>query len=202
MGTNVDVPPQAGTPRMPPIDAAWNIGVWCRYTKWSARPHAIATWYMFSISARCSSSTPLGSPVVPPVYMSTTGSSSSGSSGTTGLPAVMRSSCVRSWGTSPAPMSTTFSRPVSFRTPSMSGAKKASTKHTFVSESSRMKASSLGARRRLSGFTTPAPRKPACQSSRYSWPLSAMTATRSPRPTPSSERRPSPSWSTRSTCSP
>jgi hypothetical protein len=33
IGTNVDEPPQAGIPRIPPIDAAWNIGVWCRYTK-------------------------------------------------------------------------------------------------------------------------------------------------------------------------
>ena len=41
-------------------------------------------WYTFSISARCSSSTPFGRPVVPPVYISTTGSSSSGSSGVDG----------------------------------------------------------------------------------------------------------------------
>ena len=40
IGTNVDVPPLAGMPRMPPIDAAWNIGVWCRYTKSSSRPPA------------------------------------------------------------------------------------------------------------------------------------------------------------------
>ncbi len=58
-----------GSPRIPPIDAAWNIGVWCRYTKFSSSPQRSATWYRFSISARWSSSTPFGSPVVPPVYM-------------------------------------------------------------------------------------------------------------------------------------
>ena len=29
-GMKVVVPPMPGVPRMPPIDAAWNIGVWCR----------------------------------------------------------------------------------------------------------------------------------------------------------------------------
>ena len=29
-GTNTEVPPIAGMPRIPPIEAAWNIGVWCR----------------------------------------------------------------------------------------------------------------------------------------------------------------------------
>ena len=43
-------------------------------------------WYRFSSSARWSSRTPLGSPVVPPVYMRTTGSSSSGSGGGVGWP--------------------------------------------------------------------------------------------------------------------
>ena len=32
-GTKVVCPPTAGTARMPPSEAAWNIGVWCRYTK-------------------------------------------------------------------------------------------------------------------------------------------------------------------------
>ena len=49
-------------------------------------------WIRFSISARWSSSTPLGSPVVPPVYMSTTGSDSSPSSGMTGVGAASSSS--------------------------------------------------------------------------------------------------------------
>ena len=29
-GTKTDVPPVAGMPRTAPIDAAWNMGVWCR----------------------------------------------------------------------------------------------------------------------------------------------------------------------------
>ncbi len=52
------------------------------------------TWYRLSISARWSSSTPLGRPVVPPVYISTTGSSSSGSSGISGVAPARRSSYV------------------------------------------------------------------------------------------------------------
>ena len=33
IGTNTEVPPVAGMPMMPPMDAAWNIGVWWRYTR-------------------------------------------------------------------------------------------------------------------------------------------------------------------------
>ena len=66
---------------MPPIDAAWNIGVWCKNTSSAVNRHICITWYRLSISARWSSNTPFGSPVVPPVYMRIAGSSSSGSSG-------------------------------------------------------------------------------------------------------------------------
>ena len=59
---------------IPPIDAAWNIGVWCRYTRRSLIPTAAAMWCRLRISARCSSNTPLARPVVPPVYISTAAS--------------------------------------------------------------------------------------------------------------------------------
>src|ERR1051325_2670507 len=36
IGTNVVTPPAAGTPSTPPSDAAWNIGVWWRYTNVSS----------------------------------------------------------------------------------------------------------------------------------------------------------------------
>ena len=91
-GTQTEIPPSAGAPTTPLIDAAWNIGVWCRYTSSGAMRHASATWYMFNISARWSSSTPLGVPVVPPVYMRITGSVSSGSSGIAGVAASSTSS--------------------------------------------------------------------------------------------------------------
>ena len=42
-GTITEVPPSAGTPMIPPIDAAWNIGVWCRYTSFASIRHANAT---------------------------------------------------------------------------------------------------------------------------------------------------------------
>ena len=79
IGTNTEVPPVAGMPMMPPMDAAWNIGVWWRYTRCSPKPSANPMWYRFRISARCSSSAPFAIPVVPPVYMSTAGSVSFGS---------------------------------------------------------------------------------------------------------------------------
>ena len=91
-GTKVVCPPTAGTARTPPSEAAWNIGVWCRYTNSSFMPQRVATLYMSSIRARLSMTTPLGRPVVPPVYMRMARSSSSGSGGTTGAPAATRSS--------------------------------------------------------------------------------------------------------------
>jgi hypothetical protein len=51
--------------------------------------------------------------------------------------------------------------PVAARTCARRGANVASTKQTFVPESRRMYSSSLGARRRLSGLMTPAPKKAA-----------------------------------------
>ena len=91
-GMNVDTPPQAGIPSTPPRDAEWNIGVWCRYTNDSSMWKIVAILYRSNISARWSSSTPLGSPVVPPVYIRIARSSSSGSPGTTGFPDPIRSS--------------------------------------------------------------------------------------------------------------
>ena len=49
---NTDPPPSAGTPSIPPIDAAWNIGVWCKNTSCSLNRHVPSTWYRFNISAR------------------------------------------------------------------------------------------------------------------------------------------------------
>ena len=43
IGTKVVCPPTAGTARMAPSEAAWNIGVWCRYTKSSSMLHRVAT---------------------------------------------------------------------------------------------------------------------------------------------------------------
>ena len=82
-------------------------------------PSAMPMWYRFSISARESSSTPFGRPVVPPVYMRTTGSSSSGSVGTTGCPAATRSSYSASCGPSPPSMSTIWRIGRSRRTSAM-----------------------------------------------------------------------------------
>ena len=35
------MPPCAGTPSIPPIDAAWNIGVWCRNTSSASNRHTM-----------------------------------------------------------------------------------------------------------------------------------------------------------------
>ena len=85
--------PAAGITSKLAMDAAWNSGVWLKNTSsFLVPPSPMATWYTLSISARCWSSTPLGRPVVPPVYMSTTGSSSSGSGGVVSAPAATKSS--------------------------------------------------------------------------------------------------------------
>ncbi len=99
-GTITVCAPCAGPPSTPNIDAAWNIGVCTRLTAELSKVRRIITWYAFRISARWSSSTPFGSPVVPPVYISTTGSVSSPSSGMTDG-ASSRSSQVIVCGTSP-----------------------------------------------------------------------------------------------------
>ena len=109
---------------------------------------------MSNIRARLSSTTPFGIPVVPPVYIRIPRSDSSGSDGTVGEPAATTSSYSKSWGTSPLPIRTTLSMPASARTESIIGAKKASAKQTRLPESLMMKASSFGARRRLSGLMT------------------------------------------------
>ena len=71
----------------------------------------------------------------------------------------------KSWGTSPSPISTTWRRGRSERTSAMLRAKWSanteSTKTTSVPESARMNCSSCPPRRRFSGLTMPAPRKPA-----------------------------------------
>ena len=161
-GTITDVPPIAGTPRMPPIDAAWNIGVWCRYTSSGAIRHASATWYRFSISARWSSSTPLGMPVVPPVYMRIDRVVLFGLVGDDrrrGREQLLVVDVVRRVA---ARRSSRRARARPPRAPARSRcAKNASVKHTFVPESARMYASSFGASRRLSGLITPAPRNAA-----------------------------------------
>ena len=120
---------------------------------------AMPMWYRLSISARWSSSTPLATPVVPPVYISTTGSSPPARPGRR---ARRRRSGPRnrtSWGTSPSPISTTWRSGRSSRTSAMLRAKwsanTASTNTTVVPESARMYCSSLPARRRLSGLMTP-----------------------------------------------
>ena len=91
-GAITSVPPSAGSARSGIIEAAWKIGVGIRNTCSSPIGNTIARWYQLSISARWLTETPLGSPVVPPVYMRTTGSSSSGSSGTSGSLAASSSS--------------------------------------------------------------------------------------------------------------
>jgi hypothetical protein len=91
--------------------------------------------------------------------------------------------------------------PAASRIMSMLLANRKSTKTTFVPESRRMNSSSAGARRRFSGLTMPAPRKAAWYSSRYWWLLVAMTAKRSPGPTPSSVRSADASRVVRSRCS-
>ena len=101
---NTDTPPCAGTPSIPPIDAAWNIGVWCKNTSSRLNRHTCITWYRLSISARWSSSTPFGRPVVPPVYMRIAASSSSGSSGIRGSEPARSSSYETSCGPSPSPI--------------------------------------------------------------------------------------------------
>ena len=86
-GSTTDGTPKAGAPMMPSIDAPWNMGVWMRKGHSRTQGRAMAMWYWLSTSARCDSTTPFGWPVVPPVYMRTAGSSSSGSAGTSGVPA-------------------------------------------------------------------------------------------------------------------
>ncbi len=77
-------PPTAGSEVIVSVEAAWNIGVWSRNDESGPYGSAIMQWYTFMIWPRWSDSTPLGRPVVPPVYISTTGSDSSPSSGITG----------------------------------------------------------------------------------------------------------------------
>ena len=44
IGTKTDVPPTAGMPSTPVIEAAWNIGVWWRYTACSGSPSTTPAW--------------------------------------------------------------------------------------------------------------------------------------------------------------
>ena len=43
-GMNTDDPPASGIPMIPPIDAAWNIGVWWRNTASGSRGTTIPMW--------------------------------------------------------------------------------------------------------------------------------------------------------------
>jgi hypothetical protein len=91
-GTVTSLPSIMGTPRMLNIEAAWNMGVWRRATESTPMWNRMRQWYTLSSSARWSSNTPLGRPVVPPVYISTAGSVSSPSSGMAGSAAARSSS--------------------------------------------------------------------------------------------------------------
>ena len=84
IGTVTMWPPTTGMAVIVSVEAAWNIGVCSRNVSPRAYGSPIRQWYRFIIWPRWFDSTPLGRPVVPPVYMSTTGSDSSPSSGITG----------------------------------------------------------------------------------------------------------------------
>ena len=178
-----------GTPRMPPIDAAWNIGVWCRYTSSvveSATPAPRGTGSASRPGGRAAR--PSAVPVVPPVYMRIDGIVLVGLVGDRGrgrreellvVEVVRRVAVADHHHVLDADLAT---RPGRSR-----GAKNASVKHTLVPGvgEDELRAPSAPSRR-FSGLMTPAPRNAAWYSSRNWWLFSAITAKRSPRPTPRS----------------
>jgi hypothetical protein len=135
--------------RIAPIEAAWNIGTWAEVDVVLLDPDGHADVVQRQHQRRCVSSTPFGSPVVPPVYMSRAG---------VVLLRLGRRELLtggdrgpRSGGRAavPSPMSTTVCTPAASRLESMTPANHTSTKTTLVGESDSTWLSSRGAKRRF-----------------------------------------------------
>ncbi len=196
--------PPAGAASVAAVAMTWNSGdVWYTRASGSATRYSACVRCNARQTPSCRCSTALGRPLVPPVYMSSTGSSGAGSAGGSGSPLASSSASVRSAPATPSSSATTVpTSPIRRRSSSTAPACAASTNTARGAQSRTTYSVSSSERRVLTGQSTPAPHAAACHRSKYAPQLRASTAKRSSASCPSVRRNADVMRQARSACSP